>query len=61
MMRYVDRPFRMTGELVTENGNPVDRSTRLEMTLQLFWGSAVIDLHVKSAKKGSRHNLVMAS
>jgi len=42
----------MTGELVTEDGDPVDRSTRLEMTLQFFWGSTVIDLHAKNAEKG---------
>ena len=42
----------MTSELVTEDGDPVDCSARLEMPLQLFWGSAVIDLHAENAEKG---------
>jgi hypothetical protein len=41
----------MTGELVTEDGDPVDCPTRLEMPLQFFWGSAVINLYGKKTRK----------
>jgi hypothetical protein len=40
--KYV--PFGVASELVTENGDPVDSPTRLEMALELFRRRSVVDL-----------------
>lgn len=54
-------PLRMTSELVTQDRYTVDRSTSLEMLLQLFWCRAVINLpshHIHQPRYPTSHRFL---
>lgn len=48
-MHVLNPPLRMAGEPVTQNGYPVDRSTAVEMDLQLISSSAIVYLGFSTA------------
>lgn len=41
---YRNAPLRVTCELVTKDGDPVDGPARLEVLLDFFWGCRVVNL-----------------
>lgn len=51
MGRKEDVPFRVTSELVKENGDAIDGTAGLEMSLDFFWRSAVIDVADEDAAR----------
>jgi hypothetical protein len=53
MYREKNVPFGMTSKLVTEDGDPVDSPTCLEMALKLFRRRSVVDLVHTSMSESS--------